>query len=211
VLSADLVDFTHCSERVNPAAVVEVLNELFSAFDELGRHHGLEKIKTVGDAYMVAGGSPNLGPSTPKQWPTSHSPCATRWPTIRTPAASSSASHRHRHRTVVAAHRTAKFSYDLWGDTVNTASRMESDGTAGLLIGAVPWTLRSHLANLLPQRKGARMNLTSGGCRSLFNLAVVRATIENGPFSWPGRWLTKLSRHVFDRARRPKASPMLDG
>ena len=58
VLFADLVDFTRSSEQVAPAAVVEVLNELFSAFDELARHHGLEKIKTVGDAYMVAGGLP---------------------------------------------------------------------------------------------------------------------------------------------------------
>jgi adenylate cyclase len=56
------VDFTASSERVNPAAVVEVLNELFSAFDELARHHGLEKIKTVGDAYMVAGGLPESRP-----------------------------------------------------------------------------------------------------------------------------------------------------
>jgi class 3 adenylate cyclase len=59
VLFADLVDFTRRSQQVSPAQVVATLNELFSAFDRLAQRHGLEKIKTIGDAYMVAGGLPN--------------------------------------------------------------------------------------------------------------------------------------------------------
>ena len=62
VLFADLVDFTRSSRRSSPAQVVATLNELFSAFDELAQHHGLEKIKTIGDAYMVAGGLPQPRP-----------------------------------------------------------------------------------------------------------------------------------------------------
>src|SRR5262245_54609958 len=62
VLFADLVDFTRSSRRSSPAQVVATLNELFSAFDELARRHGLEKIKTIGDAYMVAGGLPEPRP-----------------------------------------------------------------------------------------------------------------------------------------------------
>jgi adenylate cyclase len=133
VLFADLVDFTRGSERVNPAAVVEVLDELFSAFDELARRHGPEKIKTVGDAYMVAGGLP----------------------VPRAGHAEAVADLALAMRDEVAHHQDAsgqplqlrigidtgpvvagvigrqKFSYDLWGDTVNTASRMESHGMAG--------------------------------------------------------------------------------
>jgi len=59
VLFADLVDFTRRSERIAPEQVVQVLNDLFSAFDQLAERQGLEKIKTVGDAYMVAGGLPD--------------------------------------------------------------------------------------------------------------------------------------------------------
>jgi hypothetical protein len=62
VLFADLVDFTRRSQRISPAQVVAVLNELFSVFDRLAQRHGLEKIKTIGDAYMVAGGLPDPRP-----------------------------------------------------------------------------------------------------------------------------------------------------
>src|SRR4030095_3054278 len=58
VLFADLVDFTRRSQHSRPQEVVQVLDELFSTFDQLTRRHGLEKIKTIGDAYMVAGGLP---------------------------------------------------------------------------------------------------------------------------------------------------------
>jgi class 3 adenylate cyclase len=68
----DIVDFTSRSERIAPEQVVEVLNDLFSAFDRLCRDRRLEKIKTIGDAYMVVGGCPSRGPTTPRRWP--------RWP-----------------------------------------------------------------------------------------------------------------------------------
>jgi hypothetical protein len=61
VLFADLVDFTRSSQQIAPAQVVQFLNELFSVFDQLAQRHGLEKIKTIGDAYMVAGGLPLSG------------------------------------------------------------------------------------------------------------------------------------------------------
>ncbi len=56
VLVADLVGFTTLSAHINPEQIVQLLNEIFSAFDLLVEKHGLEKIKTIGDAYMVAGG-----------------------------------------------------------------------------------------------------------------------------------------------------------
>jgi adenylate cyclase len=113
--------------------VVEVLNDLFSAFDRLTRQRGLEKIKTIGDAYMVVGGLPEprtdhaeavadmalamLGEVTGRSDP-SGQPLAVRIGIDTGPV-------------VAGVIGTSRFSYDLWGDTVNTASRMESHGVPG--------------------------------------------------------------------------------
>ena len=92
VLFADLVDFTRHSQRSSPQQVVQILDELFTAFDQLTKRHALEKIKTIGDAYMVAGGLPDPVPTTPRPWPTWPWPCATRSPGAPTPAVSHSRS-----------------------------------------------------------------------------------------------------------------------
>jgi class 3 adenylate cyclase len=135
VLFADLVDFTRRSRQVRPAQVVATLNELFSAFDELAQRHGLEKIKTIGDAYMVAGGLPQPRPDhaeavaelalamqaeVARRADPSGQPLQVRIGIDTGPVEAG----------VIG---TAKFSYDLWGDTVNTASRMESHGVAGCI------------------------------------------------------------------------------
>jgi class 3 adenylate cyclase len=135
VLFADLVDFTRRSRRIGPAQVVAALNELFSAFDRLAQHHGLEKIKTIGDAYMVAGGLPDPRPDhaeavaelalamreeVARRADPSGQPLQVRIGIDTGPVEAG----------VIG---TSKFSYDLWGDTVNTASRMESHGIAGCI------------------------------------------------------------------------------
>jgi class 3 adenylate cyclase len=135
VLFADLVDFTASSDRSSPERVVQVLADLFTAFDRLATRHGLEKIKTVGDAYMVAGGLPVPRPD--------HAEAVAEMAlAVREEAG------RHRDPAgrplqvrigidsgpvVAGVIGTAKFSYDLWGDTVNTASRMESIGVPGCI------------------------------------------------------------------------------
>jgi class 3 adenylate cyclase len=135
VLFADLVDFTASSDRSSPERVVQVLADLFTAFDRLAARHGLEKIKTVGDAYMVAGGLPVPRPD--------HAEAVAEMAlAVREEAG------RHRDPAgrplqvrigidsgpvVAGVIGTAKFSYDLWGDTVNTASRMESIGVPGCI------------------------------------------------------------------------------
>jgi class 3 adenylate cyclase len=135
VLFADLVDFTRRSERIAPEQVVQALNDLFSVFDQLARQRGLEKIKTVGDAYMVAGGLPDPRPDhahavaemamAMRDEVARHTfpggqPLAVRIGIDTGPV-------------VAGVIGTSKFSYDLWGDTVNTASRMESQGVAGCI------------------------------------------------------------------------------
>jgi class 3 adenylate cyclase len=130
VLFADIVDFTRRSRQISPSQVVAVLNDLFSAFDQLAERQGLEKIKTIGDAYMVAGGLPDPRPDhveaiaemalAMRHTDPSGQPLQVRIGIDTGPVEAG----------VIG---TSKFSYDLWGDTVNTASRMESHGIAGCI------------------------------------------------------------------------------
>jgi len=135
VLFADLVSFTEMSAQISPIKLVALLNKIFSVFDRLSEKHGLEKIKTIGDAYMVVGGLP-----TPRedhveaiaQMALDMQQEITRfqWDDGK------SFSLRigiHTGPVVAGVIGLKKFSYDLWGDTVNVASRMESQGAAGCI------------------------------------------------------------------------------
>ncbi len=135
VMFADIVGFTELSSRISATAVVKVLNDIFSAFDHLADRHGLEKIKTIGDAYMVVGGLP-----TPR-------------PDHAEAVANMAIDMLHEIRLLSLEHSEPfsirigistgpvvagviglkKFIYDLWGDTVNIASRMESHGITGCI------------------------------------------------------------------------------
>ncbi len=133
VLFADIVDFTALASQQPPVETVRLLNDVFSAFDELTERHGLEKIKTIGDAYMAAGGL-----QTPRE---DHVPAmAAMALAMRDAAAGFRRSDGaplqlrigiHAGPVVAGVIGIRKFIYDLWGDTVNIASRMESQGIAG--------------------------------------------------------------------------------
>jgi guanylate cyclase len=128
VLFADIVGFTTLSSRITTDELILVLNEIFSAFDALAAKHGLEKIKTIGDAYMVVGGVPTTRAD--------HAEAIARMALDMrdTIAKRDNLDIRigiHSGPVVAGVIGTRKFSYDLWGDTVNTASRMESHGEPG--------------------------------------------------------------------------------
>jgi class 3 adenylate cyclase len=133
VLFSDIVGFTALSEKISPSEVVEHLNLLFSAFDDLVEKHNLEKIKTIGDAYMVAGGFPELSSRHPNKVSAlaldmleavETCNCATMHQlSIRIGI--------HTGPAVAGIIGIKKFAYDVWGDTVNIASRMESSGLPG--------------------------------------------------------------------------------
>jgi class 3 adenylate cyclase len=135
VLFADIVDFTSRSGRITPEQVVEVLNDLFSAFDRLARQRGLEKIKTIGDAYMVVGGLPEPRPDHAEA--VAEMALAMREEVVgRSDPSGQPLAVRIGIDTgpvVAGVIGTSRFSYDLWGDTVNTASRMESLGVPGCI------------------------------------------------------------------------------
>ncbi|MDP9291773.1 MAG: adenylate/guanylate cyclase domain-containing response regulator [Verrucomicrobiota bacterium] len=135
VLFADIVDFTSICARLTPEELVGWLNGLFSVFDQLTVRHGLEKIKTIGDSYMVAGGLPSarddhaeavadFALDLREAIATQDSPVGLRVE-LRIGL--------HTGHVVAGVIGTHKFSYDLWGETVNIASRMQSHGLPGVI------------------------------------------------------------------------------
>jgi len=133
VLFADIVDFTKLSARVSPIILVGLLDEIFQAFDTLAEKHGLEKIKTIGDAYMAVGGLPVPRPDHAQAVAAMAIEMRETLAKLNV-AVLFSLNIRigiHTGPVVSGVIGKKKFIYDLWGDTVNTASRMESHGLPG--------------------------------------------------------------------------------
>jgi guanylate cyclase len=133
VLFADIVGFTNISQKITPAKLVENLNKIFTYFDKLVEAFGLEKIKTIGDSYMAASGLTEIKQGHIKKMADlalamiadinkfsldGHTICDVRIGI-------------HTGPVIAGVIGSKKFSYDIWGDAVNTASRMESSGEAG--------------------------------------------------------------------------------
>jgi adenylate cyclase len=136
VVFADLVGFTAHAKDKDPAQVVGELNAIFSRFDALAAQHQAEKIKTVGDGYMAACGIPQPDPdhlthacdlalAMVTAMPALNAELGTRFE-VRVGLAAGSA--------VAGIVGSAKFSYDVWGDMVNLASRLESSGIPGVVV-----------------------------------------------------------------------------
>ena len=133
VLFADIVGFTPLSARKTPQALVQLLDRIFTEFDALAELHGLEKIKTIGDAYMAVSGLPERRAD--------HAQAAARMAQGMLQAVARIAAETgealalrvglNSGPAVAGVIGRKKFIYDLWGDTVNTASRMESHGVPG--------------------------------------------------------------------------------
>lgn len=133
ILFVDIVGFTPLAARLAPAAVVGLLNTIFSAFDELTEAHTLEKIKTIGDAYMVVAGLPVPRADHARVLADLALEMLAMVGEI-TPAAGEPLQIRigiHSGPVVAGVIGWRKFAFDLWGDTVNIASRMESHGRPG--------------------------------------------------------------------------------
>jgi class 3 adenylate cyclase len=137
VLFADFKGFTQISELLSPQQVIEELNTCFLAFDEICERHNLEKIKTIGDAYMAVGGVPIPNQTNPldsvragleiQRW-------MENWQNQKKARGEASWEIRigiHTGEVVAGVVGKNKFAYDVWGDTVNLAARMESSGEVG--------------------------------------------------------------------------------
>jgi adenylate cyclase len=138
IVFADLVGFTAYSKGKDPETIVGMLNTIFTRFDALAAQHGAEKIKTIGDGYMAATSLPDPDPDHVAHacdlalamldaMPTLNAQLATSFQ-LRVGVNTGSA--------VAGVVGTSKFSYDVWGDTVNLASRLESNGTPGQVVAS---------------------------------------------------------------------------
>ncbi|WP_448562925.1 adenylate/guanylate cyclase domain-containing protein [Trichothermofontia sp.] len=133
ILFADIVDFTGLASNVTPVRLVRILNQIFSTFDHLAERYGLEKIKTIGDAYMVVGGLPAQRED--------HAEAVADMALAMQQAITCFRRDNQEPFKLRIGMNTGpvvagviglkKFAYDLWGDTVNIASRMEFQGIAG--------------------------------------------------------------------------------
>jgi PAS domain S-box-containing protein len=148
VMFTDLAGFTTLSSRMAPAEIVHLLNGIFSAFDGLAGRHGLEKIKTIGDAYMVVGGLPEpRGDSAVSVAEMALDACQAIDEFNRANGTGFKMRVGINTGPVVAGViGVRKFSYDLWGATVNLASRMQSLAPAGGILVSAPTRerLRDH-------------------------------------------------------------------
>lgn len=138
ILFADIVGFTELASRLEPVVLVAVLDEVFSAFDGIAARFGLEKIKTIGDAYMLVAGVPEAHPAAAEMLAsaalamqeaiTLNGDILRRMNTrlqVRIGI--------HAGEVIAGVIGTSKLVYDLWGDAVNIAHRMESHGIAGAI------------------------------------------------------------------------------
>lgn len=133
ILFADMVGFTNLASRLSPEALVSLLNKVFSRFDALAVEMGVEKIKTIGDAYMVVAGLPQ-----PRD---DHAQAIARLALAMAAATDEVARESgeslqirigiHSGAVVAGVIGQEKFAYDIWGDAVNVAARMESHGAPG--------------------------------------------------------------------------------
>lgn len=165
VMFADVVGFTQLATELSPARLIQMLETLFKAFDEVAGLHGVEKIKTVGDAYMAAAGVPDACPDHADR-------------IARMALAMLDTCERIGRESGMALHLRIgidsgpaisgvidqkKFAYDIWGDTVNTASRMETSGAIG----------RIHVTEAFRQRLGNRFLCERRGHLELKGKGVV--------------------------------------
>jgi adenylate cyclase len=173
VLFADLKGFTEFSQRCDARHLVGLLDEIFSAFDRLARVHGVEKIKTIGDAYMAVAGLPVPRPD--------HADAVAAMALGMQSAFRDVMEARglglelrigiHSGPVVAGVIGRHKFTYDLWGDTVNMASRMESHGEAS----------RIHVSAATRGLLGDRFRFADRGEVTLKGKGVVRTHFLLGP------------------------------
>jgi len=132
VLFCDIVGFTRMASSMEPGYMIELLNQIFSRFDEYAEKYELEKIKTVGDSYMVAGGVP--APHDNHIANMANFALDIKEFINASPVSSPGINVRigfHSGPVIAGVIGRNKFAYDIWGDTVNIASRMESHGIPG--------------------------------------------------------------------------------
>lgn len=175
VMFADLCGFTALSRKTTPADLVSMLNGIFTAFDHIVEEHGVEKIKTIGDCYMLVGGIPLHR----DDHAAAVAECALEMLDALAALNRDNGTELqmrvgiHTGPVVAGVIGKIKFTYDLWGDTVNVASRMESSGQPG----------RVHISEQTEAQLRGRFLLEDRGFVECKGLGPVKTFFLNSPVS----------------------------
>lgn len=187
VMFADLVNFTQLTESLSPEQMVALLNTIFSGFDELCERHGVEKIKTIGDAYMVVGGLNRDGKDYTgavaevalemHRFVNEHSELSKLNLGIHTGIATGPA--------IAGVIGTKRFIYDLWGDTVNIASRLTDEAPRGVI--QVDKTTYNRIRHSYVFESPAMVSVKGKGEMTMHRL-VARRTDAERRLDFSGSW-----------------------
>jgi len=172
VMFADLCGFTALSRKTSPADLVSMLNSIFTAFDLIVEKYGVEKIKTIGDCYMLVGGLPTNRDDHAEAVADAAMEMVAALERINSTKATELQMRVGIHTGPVVAGVIGKikFTYDLWGDTVNVASRMESSGLPG----------RIHVSEQTAQALHGKFALEDRGFVECKGLGQVQTYFVNG-------------------------------
>jgi class 3 adenylate cyclase len=185
VLFADFKDFTTFAENMEPRAVIDDLDRYFCAFDDIATGHGLETLKTIGDAYMAVGGLPIPNRTHPVD-------ACLAGLAIQDHVARANIGRQklrmppwelrvgiHTGGVMAGVVGRRKFTYDVWGDAVNVAARMESSGEAGRVnISEATW---HHVSNLFEAEARGRIEAKHKGTLAMFFLTGIRPELASDP------------------------------
>jgi adenylate cyclase len=185
ILFADFQDFTLLAERAEPATLVDLLHQYFVAFDDIISRHGLEKLKTIGDAYMAVGGVPESDRRHPID------ACLAALEIQATVARIKSRSEKMRFPALdlrigihtgpvisgIVGHR--RFTFDVWGDAVNTASFMEASCPPGRI--NVSETVAGHVKTLFELEPRGSVEVKHARVHKMFFLHRLKAEFSNDP------------------------------
>lgn len=179
VLFADIVGFTRHSHEVSPERVVDELNHIFSRFDTLVEAFGVEKIKTIGDGYMAVAGAPiesdtsvesicGLALEMQREIENANRHLGTDFD-VRIGL--------HTGTAIAGVIGQSRFSYDMWGDTVNIASRMESQGKPGKIQATS--SIRANASDHFEFEPAGMIQVKGVGDMEVFHLTGARGTLEH--------------------------------
>ena len=191
VLFVDICGFTAWARRRSAREVVSILDYIFRAFDEVADRHGLEKIKTIGDAYLAAAGLPQAQFDHVDRAVRAGLDIVASLPALRADTGLE-VSFRvgiHTGPVIAGVIGANKLFYDIWGDTVNVASRMESHGQTGLV----------HVSDDVRQLLGARYRVEDRGVMEIKNRGQMRTWFVHG--------LAPIRAEPRQASRRDPASP----
>jgi adenylate cyclase len=203
VLLADFQGFTLLAERAEPAALIGLLDEYFSAFDDIGARHGLEKIKTIGDAYMAVGGVLETGPRHPidvclaaLEMQTTVARMNSRSEGLRLPSLELRIGV-HTGPVISGVVGNRRFTFDVWGDAVNTASFMEAHCFPGRI--NVSDTVAGHAKTLFELESRGAVEAKHERTHEMFFLNRLKHEFSRDE---AGRWPNERFAAEYDRPDR---------